>query len=103
MLLSHYSDSCYRQTERFRDRHEIFPSFWYVSVLVADNCHCKSSRIWLIIVGTNGMLLGVWCPCEKSHYCTSVTGFMVQIFMKCSLCVLYQFACVQADFADTVN
>ena len=29
--------------------------------------------------------------------------YRLQIFMKCSLCVLYQFAFVQSYFSDTVN
>jgi len=58
--LSHGIDkSCDRKTEPARDRHEIFPPIEYVSVLVADNCRWKSSKMWLIILGTKELLLGL--------------------------------------------
>jgi len=47
--------SCDPKTGWSRDRHEISPPFWYFSVLVAYNCRCKWSKMWLIIVGTSRM------------------------------------------------
>jgi len=45
--LSHCIDSVVivKRNDLDRDRHEIFPPFGYVSVLVADNCRCKSSKM----------------------------------------------------------
>jgi hypothetical protein len=94
--------SCDRKTERSRDRHEILPPFGYVSVLVAYNCRCKSRKMWLIIMGTNGMLLGLLSMWKASgfHICDQLqVTHMYEVFVVCSVPVAF----VQSDFSDIVN
>jgi len=86
--------SCDRKTERSRDRHEILSPFGYVSVLVAYNCRCKSSKMWLIILGTNGMLLGLLSMWKALgfHICNQLqVTHMYEVFCTSCFCAVWIF------------